>query len=79
MPIHIDAQVCKGCGLCVYYCPRDVLRLSEKINVRGYTVAEVVHYENCTHCRLCELSCPDLAIFVEKPEKETETSAAAPD
>jgi len=70
MPIFIDGEVCKGCGLCIYYCPRDVLALSDQINVRGYSVAEVVNYENCTHCKLCEISCPDLAIFVEKESSE---------
>jgi 2-oxoglutarate ferredoxin oxidoreductase subunit delta len=73
MAIHIDAEVCKGCGLCVYYCPKEVLRLSDRINVRGYAVAEVFQYENCIHCHLCEYGCPDLAIFVENPEKEKAT------
>jgi 2-oxoglutarate ferredoxin oxidoreductase subunit delta len=66
--IHIDGEVCKGCGLCIFYCPKDVLRLSDRINLRGYTVAEVYQAENCIQCRLCEYGCPDLAIFVEKEE-----------
>jgi 2-oxoglutarate ferredoxin oxidoreductase subunit delta len=69
MPIHIDADVCKGCGLCIYYCPKQVLRLSEHINVRGFKVAEVSHLDDCIACHLCEYGCPDLAIFVEKVEK----------
>lgn len=64
MKIYIDAGVCKGCGLCVYYCPRDVLRLSGKRNQHGYTIAEVYDASDCTGCKLCEISCPDLAIYV---------------
>lgn len=64
MAIHINGNVCKGCGLCVYYCPKQVLRLSNVINIRGYPVAEVMNYEACIHCRQCEFGCPDLAIYV---------------
>lgn len=69
MPIHIDAAVCKGCGLCVYYCPKKVLRLSDQMNERGFKVIEVYNENDCIQCQLCEFSCPDLAIFIEKAEK----------
>ncbi len=65
MAIYIDEKICKGCRICVLSCPRDIYRLSEKRNVKGYNVAEVVHPENCRACKLCEISCPDLAIYVE--------------
>ncbi len=64
MKIYIDANVCKGCSLCVHYCPRDVLRLSEVRNKKGYTIAEVYDVGDCTGCRLCEINCPDVAIYV---------------
>jgi 2-oxoglutarate ferredoxin oxidoreductase subunit delta len=66
--IYIDANVCKGCGLCVYFCPREVLRLSTRRNQKGYTVAEVFDAGDCTGCRLCEISCPDVAIYVADEE-----------
>ena len=66
MTVHIDARVCKGCGLCVYYCPQEVLRLSDRRNAKGYNVAEAGEPDNCVLCRLCEMSCPDLAIFVSE-------------
>jgi len=69
--IYIDARVCKGCGLCIYYCPREVLRLSDKRNQKGYTVAEAFCPGDCTGCRLCEITCPDLAIHVEKHQSHT--------
>ena len=62
--IWIDSAVCKGCALCIHYCPRDVLHMSERRNQKGYAVAEVHGAADCTGCRLCEISCPDLAIHV---------------
>lgn len=68
MYIHIDSEICKGCGLCIYYCPKEVLGLSEQINTRGFKSAEVVNLDNCVVCRLCEYGCPDLAIYVKKAD-----------
>ena len=65
MHISIDSEACKGCGLCIFYCPKEVLRVSEKRNEKGYDVIEAYKPENCVDCRLCEISCPDLAIYVE--------------
>ena len=49
---------CKGCDLCVEFCPAHVLELGPD----EYVV--VAHPERCTACRWCELHCPDFAIFV---------------
>lgn len=68
MKVHIDTRVCKGCGLCVHFCPRGVLKLSDERNQKGYTIAKVVDIEQCTGCKLCEISCPDVAIYVTKEE-----------
>lgn len=66
MAIYIDGEICKGCNLCSYFCPKNVFEIAGKVNSRGYNIAEVVHEENCTKCKLCEMNCPDLAIYVEK-------------
>ncbi|MFQ5444364.1 MAG: ferredoxin family protein, partial [Nitrospinales bacterium] len=34
--IHILEDQCKGCGFCVGYCPKDVLKLSDGYNIKGY-------------------------------------------
>jgi 2-oxoglutarate ferredoxin oxidoreductase subunit delta len=68
--VYVDAQVCKGCGLCVEYCPRAVLKLADKMNQKGYNVAEVVDLANCTGCKLCEVGCPDFAIYVQEYRAE---------
>lgn len=64
MNIYIDENLCKGCGLCVHFCPRDVLRISNRHNHKGYIVVEIVDSTQCVGCQLCEICCPDIAIFV---------------
>ena len=49
---------CKGCGLCVAFCPRQVLESGPD----GLTV--VAHPERCTACNWCYEHCPDFAIVV---------------
>ena len=60
--IVIDDR-CKGCGFCIAYCPRDVLRLSREFNKKGYHPPEVVNAGNCANCHFCEVLCPEFAIF----------------
>jgi len=69
--IHIVRDRCKGCSFCVEYCPKDVLELSKDFNIKGYHPPEVVVPEACVHCQLCELLCPEFAIFVTLKEEET--------
>ena len=54
---------CKGCGFCVEYCPREVLALSSGFNRKGYHPPEVVQHGLCLSCSLCEMICPEFAIF----------------
>jgi len=54
---------CKGCGFCVEFCPRDVLKTSEEFNRKGYHPPTVVKPEACNDCDTCEMICPDFAIF----------------
>jgi len=55
---------CKGCGLCVEVCPKDLLRISSEINASGYPVVQIKDMEACTGCSLCAEMCPDLVITV---------------
>ena len=64
--VTIELDTCKGCGLCVSACPKDVLKLSETVsNKNGYFVAEVVN-DDCIGCASCAMMCPDVAITVER-------------
>jgi len=68
--IHVVRDRCKGCGFCVEYCPRDVLELSDEFNIKGYHPPKAVNPDACVHCQLCELLCPEFAIFVTLKEEE---------
>lgn len=58
---------CKGCGLCVDVCPKQILRLSlEDLNSKGYHPAEIIDQSKCIACGFCAIMCPDVCIKVEK-------------
>lgn len=57
--IEIKKEWCKGCEICVEFCPTNVLAMNG-------LVVEVVNLEACTACGLCEIRCPDFAITVTK-------------
>lgn len=78
MNIVINETLCKGCGLCIYFCPKAVIDYSTRRNEKGYVVVEVKDIQRCTGCKLCEISCPDLAIVVIKDSKEEKTSRHIP-
>jgi len=61
--IHIVVKRCKGCRFCVEYCPRHVLEMSEDFNAKGYHYPRVKPGSVCLDCGLCELLCPEFAIF----------------
>lgn len=60
----INTNWCKGCGICVAFCPKKVLELDDRDKVMA------ARPEDCVGCRMCELRCPDLAIEVETKEEE---------
>lgn len=61
--IKINSERCKGCGLCVWVCPRESIRISDTSNNMGYFPAEADN-TNCTGCAMCALMCPDAVIEV---------------
>jgi 2-oxoglutarate ferredoxin oxidoreductase subunit delta len=66
MAIYLEEKLCKGCGLCVRYCPKGVLEMSDRRNEKGYNVAVLANSEKCNACKMCEISCPDFVIYVVK-------------
>ena len=60
----INREWCKGCGICVHFCPRQVLQLDQQDKVLA------ARPEDCICCRLCEIRCPDLAIEIIQEKGE---------
>lgn len=55
--LTVEKDWCKGCGICVAFCPKNVLELKDgKINIKDI--------ESCIQCGQCELRCPDYAIWL---------------
>ena len=55
--IEISETLCKGCNICVDFCPTDTLEMTGPV----VTIRDI---DVCTGCQLCDLRCPDFAIQV---------------
>jgi 2-oxoglutarate ferredoxin oxidoreductase subunit delta len=64
--ITIDRERCKGCSLCIEFCPKKVIYISNDLNLKGYYVAAFDTSRECAGCATCAIICPDVAIEVEK-------------
>jgi 2-oxoglutarate ferredoxin oxidoreductase subunit delta len=72
--VVLNAEECKGCGLCVVACTPGVLGLSEKLNRYGYHVA-VYDGHGCGGCGLCFYACPEPgAITVYRARRPVQTT-----
>ena len=58
---------CKGCGLCVQACPKQLLELSTtRLNQKGHAPVELTDPEACVGCAFCATMCPDCVITIEE-------------
>ena len=58
--VIVFGKWCKECGLCIAFCPHNVLGRAEDGSII------MVNPDECTACRWCELHCPDFAITVKR-------------
>ena len=61
--LSVNEKWCKGCEICVAFCPKQVLTMDKGI-------AKISYPEACTGCQMCEMYCPDFAIKVIKNENK---------
>ena len=61
--IFVNEVWCKGCGICVEVCPKNVLGLD------GRDKPILLDADHCTGCLRCELLCPDFALLVVEPQR----------
>ena len=63
--IEINRELCKGCEICIRYCPKNLITLSDKLNAAGYMPSEFIDKNGeCTGCATCAVVCPEVAIEV---------------
>ena len=63
--VRINSAWCKGCGVCVSFCPKAILvpeGLDQKVVVTDESL--------CAGCGMCEVHCPDFAIQIVPSEAE---------
>lgn len=68
--IYLIPERCKGCQLCVTYCPRQVLEMSSHFNSKGYHPPQLLDGQRCLACGLCTIICPEFAIYVEEAPRD---------
>jgi len=61
--IEIFKESCKGCEICVHFCPVDILYIGEDRKVA------VTDEDKCVGCLVCEYRCPDFAIAAHPAEE----------
>lgn len=63
--ISINKEKCKGCLLCVSFCPKGLIKSSQKLNKKGINPVEFSDSKNlCLGCMQCAIICPDTCIEV---------------
>ena len=63
--IEIDAERCKGCQICLTFCPKNCISVAKEPNLKGYYPAVYDDPEQkCNGCTICAVTCPDIAIEV---------------
>lgn len=70
MAMHLTfrKERCKGCGLCITVCPKQILTLEEGTNIKGYRPASCTDESLCIGCASCARICPDSIITIEKDD-----------
>ena len=62
--IYVLKERCKGCRFCIEFCSRQVLYESLETNDKGYHIVHTDSNKDCHGCGICEMICPEFAIFV---------------
>ncbi len=69
MPPVIDLKRCNLCGVCADVCPGDILHTD------GGPSRLVRYPEECQHCDICRIECPEEAIAIVFPWYMRQTPA----
>ncbi|MFA7283582.1 MAG: 4Fe-4S dicluster domain-containing protein [Candidatus Omnitrophota bacterium] len=64
--VVIDRDKCKGCFLCVSFCPKGIIKKSARLNKKGLNFVEIDPKGSCAGCLQCAIICPDCCIEIYK-------------
>lgn len=74
--VKVDREKCKGCLLCVSFCPKGVLVVEESLNRYGVKPVKFLSRASseknakegarCMGCAMCAMICPECCIEVYK-------------
>lgn len=67
--VEFEEERCKGCGLCLSACPKNLLELADYLNGMGFHPAIIKNQDACISCTFCARMCPDVVITVRREEK----------
>ena len=71
--LNFNINKCKGCELCVAFCPKNVIAIDESVtNAKGYHPAAAVDIAACVGCCSCARMCPDCVITIYQLEEGEE-------
>ena len=70
--VLFNRDKCKGCELCVSFCPKKILALDSAVNAKGYHPACITDQSECIGCTSCALMCPDCCITIRELEEGEE-------
>ena len=75
----INKDYCKGCDICIAFCPRNVYEKGDKLSTLGYRMPVTIKPEECFNydiketdkirCGICFYMCPEHAITYKKNEE----------
>jgi len=68
--VKINKSRCKGCGLCIFYCPCGHLEFSSNLNIKGVKFAKIKENTLCSGCAFCELICPDNCVKLSRGQEK---------
>ena len=49
--VNLNQQGCKGCGLCIQACPKNILEMSETPNQKGHLSAKTKDQEDLPYTK----------------------------
>jgi len=58
-------EYCKGCALCITRCPVKAIRFADEVGFLGNPLP-IVDINKCIACGICEKTCPDGAVKIER-------------